>query len=167
MLYEKVFKELEKQKVRYLVIGGIAVNLHGFTRATADLDLFVALDEENLREFIKAAKTLGLRPRVPVSLDDLADAAKRKDWIQNKHMKVFTLNNPKDAREQIDMMVVTDIDFEKAYKNKTTVSVGAVQITIAGIKELIKLKEIAGRAKDKMDIEELKEIEKIKKEKKR
>ena len=166
MLYEKVFKELEKQKVRYLVIGGIAVNLHGFTRATADLDLFVALDEENLKEFIKAVKALGLRPRVPVSLDDLADVAKRNDWIENKHMKVFTLNNPKDNREQIDIMVVTDIDFEKAYKNKTTVFIGDVKITIAGIKELIELKEIAGRAKDKMDIEELKEIEKIKKEKK-
>lgn len=167
MLYERIFRALEKHKVRYLVIGGIAVNLHGFTRATADLDLFVALDEENLREFIKAVKGLGLRPRVPVSLDDLADAAKRKDWIENKHMKVFTLNNPKDNREQIDMMVVNDIDFEKAYKNKTTVFVGDVKITIAGIKELIEMKKIAGRAKDKIDIEELKEIEKIKKEKKR
>lgn len=46
MYYELVFRNLNKKKVRYVVIGGIAVNLHGIPRATADLDLMVDLEKE-------------------------------------------------------------------------------------------------------------------------
>ena len=48
MFYEEVFRALNKNKVRYLVVGGGAVVLHGVVRMTADLDLFVDLKENNL-----------------------------------------------------------------------------------------------------------------------
>jgi len=50
MFYQEIFDALEKKKVQYLVVGGVAVVLHGFVRATADLDLMVALDPEQRLE---------------------------------------------------------------------------------------------------------------------
>jgi hypothetical protein len=47
-LYVELFKALHEEGVRYVLVGGIAVNLHGVERATADVDLIIALDAENL-----------------------------------------------------------------------------------------------------------------------
>ena len=63
MFYEKVFKELNKRKVRYVVIGGIAVNLYGIPRFTRDLDLAVDLSEKNLTRLISTMNSLGYKPR--------------------------------------------------------------------------------------------------------
>ena len=50
MFFEKIFKALNENNVKYLVIGGAAVNLHGYVRVTHDLDLFIALNESNIKK---------------------------------------------------------------------------------------------------------------------
>ncbi|HEX2251636.1 MAG TPA: hypothetical protein VHQ65_00040 [Thermoanaerobaculia bacterium] len=60
---EQVLKALGRAEVRYLVVGGVAVVLHGYLRATADLDLLLALDEVNVRRAVSALEALGYRPR--------------------------------------------------------------------------------------------------------
>lgn len=167
MLYEKVFKELHKQKVQYLVIGGIAVNLHGLARPTADLDLMISFSELNVDKFLEVVNRLGFKPRLPVKVEELKDESKRLKWIKEKGMKVFTLYNPKMLAEQVDVMVQPDLDFKQAYKNKELYSLGNVKIKVGSIKDLIKMKQIAGRVRDLRDIEGLKEIENIKKKKKK
>lgn len=92
--YEELFRDFDKAGVRYLVVGGVAVNLHGFVRMTADLDLIVALDPENLRAFLALMKSKGYKPKVPVPIEDFADPNKRKNWIIDKEMKVFSLYHP-------------------------------------------------------------------------
>ena len=84
MFYVDLFRELEKFEVRYLLVGGVAVNLHGIGRLTADIDLMLALDAENLSKFVSVGKVLGLKPIVPIALADVADAAKVKSWIEEK-----------------------------------------------------------------------------------
>ena len=76
--YSELFAAFEKAKIRYLVVGGVAVVLHGFLRATADLDLIIALDPENVEKFLRLMKELGYKPRVPVSIDDFASPEQRK-----------------------------------------------------------------------------------------
>ena len=51
MYYENVFRSLQKNNIRYAVAGGIALVLHGVVRFTADLDLIVDLEQENLKRF--------------------------------------------------------------------------------------------------------------------
>lgn len=80
VFYEEVFRALNRQGVRYLVVGGVAVNLLGVPRMTKDLDLMLDLEDDNLKRFVSAAKELGYRPRAPVSLDEFEDAAKRASW---------------------------------------------------------------------------------------
>ena len=52
-IFEKVFRELNKTKVDYLVVGGVAVNLYGYVRFTGDLDLLVLLNEKIFKKWIK------------------------------------------------------------------------------------------------------------------
>ena len=61
-----------------MVAEGVAVNLYGIERATADIDIILKLEEENLLRFINVVNKLGLKPKVPVKLEDFADANKRK-----------------------------------------------------------------------------------------
>lgn len=70
-IFKRLFKALNEANVKYLVCGGIAVNLYGIQRATADIDIALSLDEDNLRRFISVANELGLKPKIPVKLDEL------------------------------------------------------------------------------------------------
>ncbi len=74
---ERVLHALEAAGVRYLVVGGVAVVLHGHPRLTADLDLALALDTGNVRAAFAALAGLGYRPRVPVTAESFADAGGR------------------------------------------------------------------------------------------
>ncbi len=75
MFYLDLFRALDRDEVRYLLIGGLAINIHGVERATMDVDLMLALDAQNLARFLKTAESLALTPVLPVKLADLANNA--------------------------------------------------------------------------------------------
>src|SRR3989338_10385122 len=89
IIYEEVLKEFQKQKVKYVLVGGIAVNLLGSMRSTADLDILVEMSNENLKKVVTILKSKGYRVKQPVDPMGITDDKIRKDWIQNKHMKAF------------------------------------------------------------------------------
>ena len=166
MLYEKFFTTLNKSGLKYLVAGGIAVNLHGFARATGDLDILISLTDQEIGKFITAVKQLGLVPRLPVKMDDFADKTKRQEWINEKNMKVFSVYNPKNPMEHIDVMIDEVIDFDKAYANRVTMKAKDLGIPVVGILDLIQMKKVAARARDLIDIKALERLIRIKNEKK-
>src|SRR3989338_8029591 len=111
MFYESVFRALQKERVRYLVVGGVAMNLYGVLRATADLDLFIWLKNSgNVAKFVKIMKRLGYKPRVPVAPEDLQDPEKREEWQKGKGALVFTFVHP-DSFEQVDVFLKDPIPF--------------------------------------------------------
>jgi hypothetical protein len=165
MFYARIFDELNKCGVRYLVIGGIAVNLHGYDRVTGDIDIMMSFGADNVEKLSLFAKATGFKPKAPVSIMDLADAAKRKEWIEQKNAKVFTIYNPKNMLESMDIMIMEYIDFEAAYKNMKYAEPAGLKIPLISIDNLIKLKEIAGRERDKTDIKALQTIRELKNEK--
>jgi hypothetical protein len=65
---QRVFEALHGAGVEYLVVGGVAVVLHGHLRVTADLDLVVRLTHDNVRGAIDSLARIGLQPRLPVPL---------------------------------------------------------------------------------------------------
>jgi predicted nucleotidyltransferase len=161
--YSELFEIFEKRKIRYLVVGGVAVVLHGFLRATADLDLMIALDSENLKKFLDLMKELGYKPRVPVALQDFASPDIRRSWIKDKNMKVFSLIHPKELTHLLDVFVDEPIPFEEAYQRRERISAGSSKVNVACMTDLIHLKEKAGRQQDKADIQALKKLLKKKK----
>ncbi len=165
--YQKIFKSLAQAKIRYLVAGGVAVNLHGIERATADLDLIVHLEEANLLKFIQVMKKLGYLPRVPVPIEDLADEKKRQSWIKEKNMLVFSFFNPKSPMELIDIFIKNPLPFDIIYKNRVEKKLFDTLISVIGIRDLILIKKEAGRPRDLFDLGFLEELMKKKNESKK
>ena len=81
---EWVLAALERARVRYLVVGGVAVVLHGYLRTTLDLDLVLHLESENLDRALEAFAGLGFRPQAPVPLSSFADPHTRETWLKEK-----------------------------------------------------------------------------------
>lgn len=161
MLYERIFKELNNSGIKYVVIGGIAVNLYGYSRATGDLDMIISLTDAELEKFIQVVKKLNLVSRLPVKLDDLANASKRDEWMHEKNMKVFSVYNPEDPIEHIDLMIHGSEKFDKIISNRVIMKTDLITIPVPSFDDLIELKREAGRDRDLLDIKMLKKIKDI------
>lgn len=161
MYYEQVFKALNRDKVKYLIIGGMAVNLYGLPRFTNDLDIFAELSEENLLKLVKALKKLGFKPRVPVRPEDLADKKKREEWKRKRNMVVFSLYNEKIPYEVVDVLLNTTLDFTKAYKRRREIGAAGIKIPLVSIGDLLTLKKTSSRKQDLADLKALTRIKEI------
>ena len=156
--YKEIFTALAKQKIRYLVAGGVAVNLHQVNRATADLDLIIHLESDNILNFVNMMEKLGYKPRVPVAGQDFANPETRKKWIEEKNMKVFSYINPSNHFEVIDIFVEEPKPFNELDKNKLEVQAFGVTISVVGIDDLIEMKKNVGRDTDLFDVQQLEKI---------
>lgn len=141
-----------------MVAGGIAVNLYGIERATADVDIVLNLDKRNLLKFMEVAKRLGLKPKVPVRLEDFLDAGKRRNWLINKGMKVFSLYDPKNPFFILDIFAEIPFDFNEVHKRRKRIRFENIIIPVVPIKELIEMKQQTGRPQDRADVFYLKRI---------
>jgi predicted nucleotidyltransferase len=152
---ELLLTELTNAGVRYVVVGGVAVVLHGYLRATADLDLVIGLDQPNIEAALDTFKRLGFHPRAPVPLERFADADERRRWIEEKNLQVFSLWNSKMPGFEIDIFVESPMPFEDLYGHAIRANIGAGQVPIASVDDLIEMKRMAGRPRDMEDIESL------------
>jgi hypothetical protein len=155
-----LFAALNRKKVKYLLAGGLAVNLYGIERSTGDIDLVVYLEQGNLEKFIEVMKELGFKPKVPVPLDDLTFQEKREEWIRDKGMMVFSLFDPKNPFILLDIFIESPFDFPTVYANRVKRKAGTTIVSLVPIRTLIEMKEHAGRPKDLADVYYLKQIEK-------
>ena len=160
MFYEELFEKLNKSGVDYVVVGGVALVLHGVVRLTADLDLMVHLEEGNLSKFVDIMNELGYRPKVPVKSEEFINAKTRATWINEKNMKVFSFFHPERAINLVDVFVEEPVDYNVIISDTVTIMSGSVSIPVVSVKNLIKLKEISGRPQDIADIAALREIQK-------
>ena len=161
MIYEEVFKEFEKRKVKYLIVGGIAVNFYGYVRLTVDLDLMIDLSDENLSKIVDILEKLGYVPKVPVEHHELISKEKRDEWIQKKGAIVFTFIHPENPFKLIDIFLVNPVNFEQAYSNKKVIQIKGINVNVASIDDLIKMKSLCGRPRDIEDINHLKRIKQL------
>ena len=161
MFYLDLFRALQKHEVQYVVVGGIAVNLHGVERATMDVDLVLAMNEENLRRFLRAATELELTPLLPVKIESLCDAAQLDEWVREKHMIAFNLRPVSKTAPSVDIIVQPKVSFEMMYRNRVEKDSGGVRFELASIDDLIVLKTGTGRSKDASDIVALNKVKQI------
>jgi hypothetical protein len=162
-LYVPLFEALNQMRVRYVVVGGLATVLHGYARLTADIDLMVDLDPEELRKGIDALSKYGMIPRLPVDPYEFAEPDIRRHWIEEKNMRVFSMWKPDEPLLSVDLFVEHPIDFGGIWSQSQVVALGAVSVRIASISDLIALKRLANRPQDLIDIEKLLEIQEIEK----
>jgi hypothetical protein len=154
-LLEPIFEALNRAGVRYVVVGGVAVVLHGFARLTGDLDLAVDLSPGEARKAIDTLLDLGFRSRVPVLATDFADAQCRATWMREKAMRVFPLWDPANPLRQVDLFVENPMPFGDLWKRAQIIDLDTTTVRIASIPDMIAMKRLAGRPQDLSDIEAL------------
>jgi predicted nucleotidyltransferase len=152
---ELLLTELTQAGVRYVLVGGVAVVLHGYLRATADLDLVIGMDQPNIEAALNTFNRLGFHPRAPVPLFAFADGDKRKRWTDEKNLQVFSLWHPNKPGFEIDIFVEPPLPFEDLYDRAISAKIGSTEVTIAAIDDLIAMKRTSGRPRDVEDIEAL------------
>jgi len=156
--FELVFAALTKRKVRYLVVGGVAVVLHGVPRFTADIDIVLALEAANVAAALEALAELAYQPHAPVPLQAFSDPSLRRGWIQEKGLVVFSLWSPDHPATEIDLFIEEPFPFDEVFARATRVDLGESHIAVASIADLIELKRRADRPRDREDIERLKAL---------
>ena len=162
-LYLPLFKALNEANVQYVVVGGIATILHGYVRATSDIDLVVDLQVEEATKVINVLSEAGYVPKVPVQALEFADTNKREQWITEKGMQVFSMYQPENPLLTIDLFVEQPIPYIDLYKDSVVMELDRVSVRVCSIDDLITMKKLAGRPKDLADIENLTKIKEYEK----
>ena len=138
--FKEFIELLNKNNVKYLVIGGYAVVYHGYVRSTNDIDIWVDISKGNIRKLLKALVEFGFS-----SLN-----LKEEDFSPNQ---IIQLGYPPN---RIDLITTpAGVDFETCYKTKEQATIDNVNICIIDLTNLIKTKKASNRTRDLADVEEL------------
>lgn len=159
ILYEEVFRALNKAKIDYAVCGGLAVILYGYSRLTGDLDLTVNLERKNLEKLYDVLIGLGYKSRIPIGKNQFADKENLEKLAKEKNMKVVSFYNLEDPFKIIDIRVNLPKN-QEILKRKKYDKIDDFDIPVISIDDLIKMKEDLARPRDLIDVENLKKIKK-------
>ena len=152
MFIQNVIRTLEKNRIKYALVGGYAVALHGAIRGTVDVDIVIALTKTSLEGAESALEKIGLKSRLPVTAADVYQF--RKEYIENRNLAAWSFINPDNPLEVVDILITEDV---KNLKTVTRQAFG-MKIKVAAIPDLIALKKKSGRPQD---IEDIRALEKL------
>ncbi len=154
-LFEPVLAALDAAGVRFVVVGGVAVVLHGHPRMTADLDIVIDLAADPARRAVAALVALGLEPRLPVDPHSFADPEVRQAWADERNLTVFTMLDPKEPLLEVDLLAEAPIPFEQLWEQAAVVELEGQPVRVASVDHLIAMKSAAGRPQDLADVDAL------------
>jgi len=144
MKTEKLFELLKEHKVQFVVIGATAFPLHGYARATLDVDIFICPDRKNAERTWRALKAFGYDV-TDIRVEDLLE---RKLLI--RQYAVETDIHP----------FVKGVRFDRVWKNKQKALFGRTPVWFASLDDLIQMKRSAARPKDLEDLKYLRRLKK-------
>ena len=134
---------LNNNEVRYMLVGGYSVILHGYSRTTGDMDLWVERTKENYLKIRKSFEEFGM----PVF--DMSE----ENFLQHPVWDVFTFGIPPVA---IDLMIsMKGFNFQEIFERSVTFKEEDLEIRVIHKNDLIAAKQKAGRSKDLDDLENL------------
>jgi hypothetical protein len=140
---ESLLRSLNAHSVRYVVIGATAFPVHGYARATLDVDICIDATPENARRTREALLSLGY-DMSDVSVDDLlAKKVLIRQYILETDIHPF----------------VAGTSFEALWASRVMDVIGVTEAPFASLDELIRMKLAAGRPKDLEDLRALRQIE--------
>lgn len=143
--FKELLELLNHHEVNYLVIGGYAVGLHGYVRATNDLDIVIASDKENAGRMLAALSefgfTEGLSEEVFMTPDSLV-------VMGVEPMAIDIIN------------YLRGVDFGDAYDRREVLIAEGIEFNLISLEDLLTNKTAVGRDKDALDVKELKKVNK-------
>ncbi len=159
---EAVITALNTAEVQYLIVGGLAVNAHGYERFTRDVDLVIGLEPQNIIRGLRSLINIGYELSIPVTPEEFADESRREAWRREKNMVVLKLWSDAHRRTPIDVFVYEPFPFAQEYAAASWEKVlGDIRAPVVGYDALIRMKRDAARPQDLADIADLGEIRKL------
>lgn len=138
--FKEFIELLNNNNVRYIIIGGYAVVYHGYVRSTNDIDIWVDISEDNIKNLLNALDEFGFS-----SLN-----LKEEDFAPGQ---IIQLGYPPN---RIDLITTpAGIDFESCHKSKEQIKIDGITLNIIDFENLIKTKKASNRTRDLADIDEL------------
>jgi len=139
--YKEMLQCLLEEKVSFLLVGAYALAVHGFPRATKDIDFFVWATPENATNLLRALARFGA-PLQDISESDFSTAG-----------TVFQIGN---GPRRIDIITkISGVEFERAYANRKNIFLEGLEIPVISVPDLITNKRASGRTQDLADVEKL------------
>lgn len=138
---------LYQNDVRYIMVGGFAINLHGYSRATKDIDIWIDDTLENRKNLRKALKEQGSGDYEPIETMQFIPG-----WTN------FQLNMGFILDVMVQVKGLNEIGFEECYKYAVVAEIETIPVKFLHYNHLITCKKAAGRPRDLSDIEELEKI---------
>lgn len=146
------WKSLNSNDVKYIMVGGFAVNMHGYSRATNDIDLWIRDDVQNRRQLGKALAQFGYEA---IAWDEIQFLPGWTDF----HIGPGIL---------LDIMTfmkgLEDMSFDQAMMQAAEADIEGVKVPFLHINQLIANKRAVNRSKDQIDVIELEKIKELRKE---
>lgn len=136
--FKEFLKLLNSSKVRYLLIGGYAVNFHGHYRTTGDIDLWIAVDAENANRLSIALQQFGFSAEsVPAAMFLESGKIFR---FGVKPVRIELLTSP------------SGVDFDQCYSRRIDAQIDEVSVPVISLDDLRESKRASGRPKDQDDL---------------
>lgn len=151
MLLFDVIDAFDNTKLKYAIVGGYALALHGLVRATMDIDLVLSLKLEDFELAEKTLEKIGLKSRLPIRAQDVIKM--RKEYIENRNLIAWSFVDYQNPSRQVDILITKDL----RHLETERVSVSGKKISVISLKELLKMKTEAGRPQDLVDVQNIKE----------
>jgi predicted nucleotidyltransferase len=145
----KLVKALKEKKVNYMIVGGYAVNFHGYSRNTVDIDLIIKFTLANLKKVERLLGEMGMISRLPI--DAVSIFKFRDEYVKNRNLIAWNFYNENDPMDQVDILINHDVSDFKTEK----FLVGNLELKVISKEDLLKMKKKSGRDKDLIDIREL------------
>ena len=131
---------LNEHKVEYLIVGGWALGVHGYVRATGDMDIWIGQSDANIGKLLKALMAFG----VPEGIDS---------EFFKEDGNAFRIGNP-----PLRIEIITEasgIDFKASYPNRVLIEADDICLPFIGYEDLVRNKRASGRLRDLADLEGL------------
>ena len=139
--FKELLQLLNSKKIEYLVVGGYAVALYGYPRATGDMDIWIAISKGNAHKTVEALKEFGF------------SAPQLKEELFLEKEKNIRMGNPPLCIEILTS--IDGVEFAECYENKKTVTIDDIDINFISLEDLKKNKKASGRYQDLADLENL------------
>jgi hypothetical protein len=145
-----ILHALSEHRVDYVVVGGVAVQAHGYLRSTNDLDIVARPGALNLSRLSEALAALEARPRRSARVN-LADP---HQLGRAALVPIMTKAGPLDLLN-IEQLAGAPRGYDALRRGALSVKLPTAEVAVAGLSDLIRMKRAAGREHDLADIEAL------------
>jgi len=143
--FKDFLRLLISHQVKFLIVGGYAVGVHGYPRYTGNLDIWISPDDASIEGLTKAVREFGF------------DLPEVKPELFRKSEKIIRMGYPPDRIELFT--TISGVSFDDCFKQCFTLMVDEISVCVIGFEDLIANKKAAGRLKDLTDVEGLNRIQ--------